>query len=121
MFNTDRPITQSTVSKLEKKIVEYIQNAKRPKVLENVKRDVALTVEDNPHNTSRKIAAKPGICRRPVLHVLKTKPTFCTKFSYIKDSTKRIPIAVLRHFQDLCSHNSRIIKQIIFFDQVTFC
>lgn len=65
MFNAkypNRPITQSTVSKIKNKFretgdIKNISTGGRPKISENQQLNILLQLEENPHCSSRKLVA----------------------------------------------------------------
>ncbi|KAG5892168.1 hypothetical protein JTB14_026406 [Gonioctena quinquepunctata] len=132
LFNAkypNRPISRSTVSKIEKKIretghVKHIPNAGRPKIEENVKLDVLLGVENSPHNTSRQIAVDLDISQSSVLRILKAEkyhPYKVQLHQQLNDDDPDRRVEFCEIMQDLCNRNPRFIKQIMFSDEATFC
>jgi alpha-L-fucosidase len=79
IFNNKYPdddrITKSTVSKIEKIIAEF-GNVKdrprgRPAVQENLQLNLLLELQDNPHTTTRALAANHDISKTSVIKYLK--------------------------------------------------
>lgn len=132
LFNAkypDRPISQSTVSKIEKKFretghVKHIANAGRPKINENVKLNVLLSTEENPHIMSRQIAANNEVSQRSVLRILKTEKYHPYKVQLVQELSEDDPDRRLQFceiMQDLCNRNPRFVRNILFSDEATFC
>ncbi|KAJ8940413.1 hypothetical protein NQ318_009342 [Aromia moschata] len=70
------PITQSTVSKIEQKFLEVGHAIDRPRtgrppVQEDVKLNLLLELQENPHLPTRQVAANNGIVQSSVLKYLK--------------------------------------------------
>lgn len=123
------PITQSTVSKIEKKFretghVKHVANAGRPKMNDNVKLDVLLSVAENHQINSRQIAADKDISKTSVLRLLKKEKYHPYKIHNVQEINEDDPDRRMQFcevMQDLCNQNPRFIRQILFSDEATFC
>lgn len=131
LFNAkypDRPISQSTVSKIVRKFrenghVKHIPNAGRPKIEDNVKLDILLNVHDNPHNSSTQIGEYAGVSQRSVLRILKKEKYHPYKIELHQELNEDDPDRRLQFseiMQELCNRNPLFINQILFSDEATF-
>lgn len=131
LFNAkypERPITRSTVSKIVRKFretghVKQVPNAGRPKMNENVKLNIALSIEENVHNTSRQIALDNAVSQRSVLRVLRSEKYHPYKVQLHQELNEDDPdrrIQFCEIMQDRCNANQRFLRQILFSDEATF-
>lgn len=132
LFNTkypDRPISQSAVSKIERKFretghVKHMSNAGRPNIDENIKLNIALGLEEDAHSSSRQLAADNNISQRSVLRVLKKEKYHPYKVHLVQELTEDDPdrrIEFCEIMQNVCNHNPRFLRNILFSDEATFC
>ncbi|XP_071055356.1 histone-lysine N-methyltransferase SETMAR-like [Onthophagus taurus] len=132
LFNAkypDRVISRSTVSKIDKKFretghVTHIAHAGRPKINENVKLNILLAVEDDPHSNSRQIAADHQVSQRSVLRVLRAERYHPYKVQLVQelnedDTDRRMEFCEI--MQNRCDRNPLFIYNVLFSDEATFC
>lgn len=125
----ERPITRSTVSKIEKKFRET-GNVKdrlrpgRPKISENTKLNILLEVQDNPHSASTEIALNNDVSRRSVLRVLKQEKYHPYKIRLLHELNEDDPDRRLQFCEtmmEICNLNQVFHRNILFSDEATFC
>lgn len=132
LFNAkypDRPISQSTVSKIESKFretgdVKDIPKPGRPNVSEDQKLNILLSMEDNPHNTSRLVALENEVSQTTVLRIMRKEKYRPYKIQLVQELNEDDPDRRLQFCEimmGLCQANRRLHRQILFSDEATFC
>lgn len=133
MFNNkypDRPISQATVSRVERKFHEVGHVRDIPKAGPNVRidegtqLDILLSVEENPHASSRRIANEHNVSKTSVLRVFKTQKMHPYKVIPVHelnedDGDRRNEFC--ETIMNLCQVNPQFTDRIIFSDEATFC
>lgn len=132
LFNAkypDRPISRSTISKIERKYAESgdvrdIPKPGRPKISEDTKINVLLSVEENFNKPSRIAAGEHDISQRSVLRLLKSEKYHPYKIQLIQELNDDDPdrrIQFCERVMDLCHANPGFHRRILFSDEATFC
>lgn len=132
LFNAkypERPITRSTVSKIERKFRETGQvkdrvRPGRPKINDNTKLDIILEVEDNPHSVSSEVASNNDVSQRTVLRVLKKEKYHPYKIKLLHELNEDDPDRRLQFCEtmmEICNLNPFFHRKILFSDEATFC
>lgn len=130
LFNNkypERPITQSAVSKIEKKFRDlgHVRDVTkgRPSVSDNKALDILLTVEDNPHISSRAVAADNSVCQSTVLKYLKRNKWHPYKVQLVQellddDFDRRLEFCetMMNH----CNNDPQFVRHVVFSDEATF-
>lgn len=131
LFNTkypDRPITQSTVSKLERKFretgsVDDLPKVGRPNINEETKLNVLLAMEENPHNSLRRISRYQDIPVTSVHKIMKLEKWHPYKIVLVQELSEDDPDRRMQFCQtlmDMCNTNPLLVKNIVFSDEATF-
>lgn len=123
------PISQSTVSKIERKFIQFghvrdVPRCGRPQVDENKQLEVLLAVQDNQHVVSRQVAKDMDIAKTSVLKILHTNKYHPYKMQVHQellegDFERRLEFCEL--LQNMCLENPNFVKNILFSDEATFC
>lgn len=125
----DRPITRSTVSKVEAKFRNFGNvgdkySKGRPGVTEDQQLDVLLSVQENPHQPTRHVALEQSMCQTSVLKCLKKNKWHPYKVQVSHelnedDFDRRQEFCEL--MMDRCNNDPQFIRQCVFSDESTFC
>ncbi|KAJ8938690.1 hypothetical protein NQ318_015309, partial [Aromia moschata] len=99
LFNAkypDNPITQSTVSKIESKCretgdVKDLQKPRRPKITQDKKIDIVLSMEENPQTTSTLVASENEVSQTTVLRILGERKLSSLQVSACARTQRRRP------------------------------
>lgn len=122
------PISQSTVSKIEKKFhqignVRDAPKTGRPSVSEEKQLDVLLNVRDQPHVTSRELASELNISKTAVLktlHVSKYHPYKMQVLQELYEDDYDRRMEFCERLQVMCFEDQHLVKNIVFSDESTF-
>lgn len=131
LFNTkypDRSISQSTVSKIERKYretgsVDDLPKKGRPVIDEDTKLNVFLAMEENPHNSVRQLGRDYDIPFTSVHKVLKQQKWHPFKIHLVQELSDDDPDRRMEFCQilmNMCNDNPLQVKNIIFSDEATF-
>lgn len=131
LFNTkypDRQITQSTVSKIERKFrdtgsVQDLPKRGRPTLNEDTKLNILLAMEENPHNSVRQVARNNDRAAMSVHNVLKSEKWHPFKIQLVQELSDDDPDRRMEFCQvlmDMCNQNPGFVQNIIFSDEATF-
>ncbi|XP_057658360.1 uncharacterized protein LOC130895195 [Diorhabda carinulata] len=122
------PISQSTVSKIEKKFREigHIRDAPksgRPSISEETQLDVLLSVQERPHVTTRELASELNVSKTAVIKTLHKSKYHPYKMQvlqelYEDDYNRRLEFC--ERLQAMCLENENFVKNIVFSDEATF-
>ena len=123
------PISQGTVSKIEKKwrnigIVKDIRRSGRPRVSDEKKLDILLTVQENPHTSSTHMATDNNLHQSTVSKILKQQKLHPYKVQFIQELLDDDPDRrneFCENMIDLINDNARLLRMICFSDEATFC
>lgn len=125
------PIARSTVSKILKKYnetghVKDISKSGRPKTATSGDKalDILLSIEENPHLSTRIIGLDYNISHMSVDRVLKCEKFHPYKIHLVQelsedDFDRRLEFS--EQMMDLCNANPNFINKIMFSDESTFC
>lgn len=126
----DNPISQSTVSKIEKKFrdhgtVKNLPKTGRPVTVltEDVQLDILLEIEDNPHSTSRNIALDYNLSHTSVLKLLKMEkfhPYKVTLVHELSETDFDLRQEFCERMTDICNRDPMFVQRLIFSDEATF-
>jgi len=132
MFNTKYPdtqITQSTVSRVERKFreaghVRDLPRSGRPSISDNKKLNVVLSIEENPHKPTHEIALNNEMGKSSVIRILKKEKYHPYKIKLIHelnedDSDRRLEFC--ETLMNICNNDRFFTRRIIFSDESTFC
>lgn len=122
------PISRSTVSKIEKQFREnghfrQTNNHRRSALSEEVKINVLLSVEENPHVSTRQIARELEISQSSVERVLKVEKFHPYKITILQELTEDDPdrrLQFCEQMMDLLDRNVLQIENVLFSDESTF-
>lgn len=122
------PISRSTVSKIEQKFEEFgnVRDRRRigrPKVEEDVQLNVLLALQENPHRTTRELAADNGVCQTSVVKYLKKVKWHPYKVIRVQelnedDFDRRMEFCEI--MMNNCNDDPQLINRILFSDECTF-
>lgn len=122
------PITQSTVSKIEKKFREFghvrdLQKRGRPAINEDVRLDILLDLQEDPHKPSRAVAADHNISQGSVITLLKKQKWHPYKLSLLQalnedDPDRRTEFCEV--MRNMLEQNPLLLNNILFSDEATF-
>lgn len=124
----ERPITQSTVSKVEKKFretgtVESARKSGRPSVNFDRKVDVLLAFEEDPHTSVRKISRDLDVSKTTVHKFLKLEKWHPFKIKLVQELNDDDPdrrIEFCEAIMDNYQRDPLFVSNIIFSDEATF-
>lgn len=133
MFNAkypDRSITQSTVSRTERKFWEngnvrnLPKSGRKNQIDEEKQLDILLGFEENAHKSTRQIAAENNASKSSVLRVLKKEKYHPFKVHLVHelnedDGDRRIEFC--ETMMNMCHANPQFRNRILFSDEATFC
>lgn len=131
MFNNkypEQPITQSTVSKIEKKFrefgtVEDLPKSGRPKINDDTKLNVFLALEENPHNSVRQVSRDHDVPFTSVHKMLKNEKWHPFKIHLVQELSDDDPDRRMQFSEtlmDKCNNDTLFATNIIFSDECTF-
>jgi hypothetical protein len=131
LFNTKypaRPITRSTVSKLEIKFretgsVEDIPRKGRPTIPDDKKLDILLAMEEDPHNSVRQISIDHGAAAMTVHNLLTVEKWHPFKIRLVHELNEDDPDRRMEFCQILmerCNLDPLFVENILFSDESTF-
>lgn len=133
LFNAERPnrenITRTTVTKIYRKFrdvghVKDLQRSGRPKVTtEDKVLDVLLTINENPHSSTRQLALDNNISQGTVLNILHKEKFHPYKVKLVQelsedDFDRRVQFC--EEIMGICDNNPDFVKNIVFSDEATF-
>lgn len=126
----DRPrISQSTVSKIEKKYrdlghVRDNYTKGRSSISEEKQLNVLLAVEEDCHKTTRNIALENQMSQTSVVKYLGINKWHPYKVQLVHELNEDDPdrrLEFCERLMDLCHDNPQFSKKIVFSDEATFC
>lgn len=131
LFNAkypERPITQSVVSKIERKFRETGSAEDRPKtgrpaLDEETKLNILLTFEENPHNSTRQVGLEQETSFMSVHNLLRIEKWHPFKVNLVQELSDDDPDRRMEFCQtlmEMCNGNPFLVKNIIFSDESTF-
>ncbi|KAJ8958932.1 hypothetical protein NQ318_019702 [Aromia moschata] len=131
LFNAkypDNPITQSTVNKIESKFretgdVKDLPKSGRPKITQDKKIDIVLSMEENPQSTSTLVASENEVSQTTVLRILRKENYHPYKFQLVQELNEDDPDRRLQFCEtmmNLCQTNPNLHQQIFVSDEATF-
>ncbi|KAJ8938356.1 hypothetical protein NQ318_000148, partial [Aromia moschata] len=125
LFNAkypDNPITQSTVSNIESKFretgdVKDLPQSGRPKITQDKKIDIMLSIEEYPQSTSTLVASENEVSQTTVLRILRKENYHPYKFQFVQelnedDLDRRLQFC--ETMMNLCQTNPNLHQQILF-------
>lgn len=123
------PIARSTVSKVVAKFVETgsvndLPRQGRPRVSEEVKLNVVLEAEENPHISTRQLALNNNLHHSSVVKLFKTEKYHPYKVQLIHELNEDDPDRRLQFCEQLmlrCDEDGNFLNNILFSDEATFC
>ncbi|KAJ8946018.1 hypothetical protein NQ318_023265 [Aromia moschata] len=132
LFNAkylNNPITQSTVNKIEFKFretgdVKDLPKSGRPKITQDKKIDIVLSMEENPQSTSILVASENEVSQTTVLCILRKENYHPYKFQLVQELNEDDPDRRLQFCEtmmDLYQTNPNLHQQILVSDEATFC
>lgn len=123
------PISQSTISKIEKKYRDlghvrdnYVKG--RPTISEDVQLNVLLSVEENNHKVSRAIADENKISQGSVLNYLHKNKWHPYKVQLVHELNEDDPDRRMQFCEimmERCIDDPQFSRRIVFSDEATFC
>lgn len=127
-YPEQEPITRSTVSKIENKFLQFGHvkdrpRTGRPQVEEDVQLNILLTTQQNPHTTTRELAANHNICQKSVVNVFKKYKWHPYKIVLVQELNEDDPDRRLQFCETMmnrCNANPEFVNRIIFSDEATF-
>lgn len=133
MFNAkypDRPISQATISRIERKFWEAGHVSDIPKSGSNVQideetqLDILLSIQEDPHRSTRQLARENNVSKTSVLRLLKKQRMHPYKVFPVHelnecDGDRRLEFC--ERIMDLCQLNPHFSNRILFSDEATFC
>lgn len=133
MFNAkypDRPISQATVSRIERKFREtgHVRDSSKAgpnvQINEEAQLDVLLSVEEDPHKSTRQMAREHNVSQASVLRLLKQQKMHPYKVIPVhelmeRDGDRRLQFCEI--ILNRCQLNPQFITRILFSDEATFC
>lgn len=132
LFNNKYPnretISQSTVSKIEKKFretghVRDLPKGSRKPVPENKKLDVLLAFEENPHTSSRQVALDNDLGHSTILRTLKKEKWHPYKVTLVQELMEDDFDRRVEFCEFMMEKNNRdplFLKNVLFSDEATF-
>ncbi|KAJ8962527.1 hypothetical protein NQ318_000918 [Aromia moschata] len=113
--NKTRTITQSTVSKTESKfretgVVKDLPKSGRPKITQDKKIDIVLSMEENPQSASTLVASENEVSQTTVLRILRKENYHPYKFQLVQEFNEDDPDRRLQFF-----NTKRILLWCTFF------
>lgn len=122
------PINQSTVSRIEKKFREHghvrdLPRTGRPKVNEDDRLNVMLDFHENPHKSSRAVAADHNVCQSSVSRVMKKHKWHPYKVVLVQELNEDDPDRRLQFSEtmvDLLENGPLLLNNILFSDEASF-
>jgi hypothetical protein len=131
MFNNkypEQPISRSTVSKIEKKFIEFgtvqdLPKSGRPVLNEDSKLNVLLALEENPHNSVRQVGRDHDVPFTTVHKVLKHEKWHPFKVHLVQELSDDDPDRRMQFSEilmDKCNNDPLFAKTVIFSDESTF-
>lgn len=133
LFNQEhpdrQPIARSTVSKLVAKFTETgsvkdLPRQGRPRISEEVRLNVLLEAEENPHHSSRQLALNNNVDQSFVVKLFRKEKYHPYKVQLIHELNKDDPDRRLQFCEELmlrCDEDPNFLNNIIFSDEATFC
>lgn len=122
------PISQSAVSKIERKFretgsVKDVPKSGRKQTSEDKKLDVLLTFQENPHTSSRQVGLDNNMDHTTVLKILKKEKWHPYKVHLVQelledDFDRRVEFC--ENIMEKCNRDPLFVKNIIFSDEATF-
>ncbi|KAJ8947311.1 hypothetical protein NQ318_004563, partial [Aromia moschata] len=130
LFNAkypDNPITQCTVSKIESKFretddVKDLPKSGRPKITQDKKINIMLSMEKNPQSTFTPVAVENEVSQTTVLRILGEENYHPYKFQLVQELNEDDPDRRLQFCEtmmNLCQTNSNLHQEILVSDEVT--
>lgn len=132
MFNNKYPhrppISQGTVSKIERKFretgtVANLSKTGRPKISEDIRLNALLSVRDNPHASTREIGLNFNISHFTVNGILKAEKYHPYKVHALHELTEDDPDRrnqFCENMMNRCNMNPLFIENVLFSDEATF-
>lgn len=127
-LDREQAITESTVSKIVKKFHEHgcvkdLPRTGRPKLDDNVKLDVLLNYNENPHLPTSQVALNLDISKSSVKNILKNAKYHPYKIRLIHelnedDYDRRLQFC--ENMQERCNEDPFFCRNILFSDEATF-
>lgn len=132
LFNIKYPdteISQSAVSKIEKKFresghVRDLPRSGRPSISEDKKLNMILAIEENPHKATQELALDHEVGKSSVKRILKKEKYHPYKIKLIHELNEDDPdrrIEFCETLMNICNNDHLFARRIIFSDESTFC
>lgn len=122
------PISQSVVSKIEKKYRDlghvrdnYTQG--RPRISEDVQLNVLLAAQENPHSVTRSLATENNICQATVLNYLHKNKWHPYRVQLVHELNEDDPdrrTEFCEIMMNRCIEDPQFLRRIVFSDEATF-
>lgn len=122
------PVSQSAISKIEKKFretghVKDLPKSGRKSIPEAKKLDVVLAFQENPHTSSRQVALDNNLHQSTVVRVLKKEKWHPYKVHLVQellqdDFDRRVEFC--ETIMERCNRDRSFIKKVLFSDEATF-
>ncbi|KAJ8955224.1 hypothetical protein NQ318_000250 [Aromia moschata] len=117
LFNAkypDNPITQSTVSKIEYKFretgdVKDLPKSRRPKITQDKKIDIVLSMEENSQSTSTLVASENYVSQTTVLRILRKENYHPDKFQLVQELNEDDPDRRLQFCETMMNLRAKCI------------
>lgn len=124
----ERPITRSTVSKLETKFLETgtvanLRKSGRPPANADTALDVLLSFQEDAHTSVRKVSREIGVGKTTVHKLLKLEKWHPYKIKLVQELNEDDPdrrLQFCEEMMDKCHRDPLLIQNIIFSDESTF-
>lgn len=122
------PLSQSTVSKIEKKFREN-GHVRKPKtrrttaLSDDVKLNVVLNLQENPNNQTRQVGIENNISQSSVIRILKHENFHPYKLQIVQELTEDDPdrrLQFCEQMMQLIDENTVNLRNILFSDESTF-
>lgn len=119
------PISQSTVSRIERKYRElgHVRDAARqgrPKIDENIQQDIILSAVENPHCTVRGLSRDFGIGKSSVSNIFKKVKYHPYKVRLIHELAEDDFDRRTEFCEYMMNQNNNFIDNVLFSDEATF-
>lgn len=123
----DNPITKSTVTKMEQKFEELgtvrDRVRGRPVISEDTQLNLLLDLQENPHSSTRVLAANYHISKTSVVKYLKKHRWHPYKLVLVQELNEDDPDRRIQFCEELmnrCNAEPNFIKRVVFSDEATF-
>lgn len=132
LFNNTHPerqaITKSTVSKIVKKFHEHgtvkdLPRTGRPKLDDNIKLDVLLSYNENPHLSTHQVALDLNVCQssvKKILHKEKYHPYKIRLIHELNEDDYDRRLQFCENMQERCNMDPLFCANVLFSDEATF-